>query len=325
RSGESSGAVVDGFTITGGKALEGGAILVTDSDPVIRHCTFRGNRAEGSFQARGGALAGMDTRLGLFDCTFETNSSTYSGGAVYFDSDLSYPSGSAPDPPLVVDCLFTGNLAKIGGALSQGSSIDGLQLAGSRFVGNLATSTGGALSLNGTVWIESCHFAGNRAEGAGGAIYTGGFFANVSLLGSTLRANASATGGGGLCATGYSTTLRSSIFWSNSADDPLAPQELWSAAFYNPGVLDVSYCTVAGGQAGVGLEVASQLEWGPGNLQVDPRFLSAIASDPHLSNSSPCIEAAEPTWVPSMFDRDIDGGPRRVGAVVDMGADETTP
>ncbi len=75
------GAVLTGFTITGGEnETEGGGIKIVRSSPVLSHLVVAGN-VSGS---RGGGLyAGSSDSLKIFNCQFIDNSSTLIGGGVY--------------------------------------------------------------------------------------------------------------------------------------------------------------------------------------------------------------------------------------------------
>jgi hypothetical protein len=76
---------------------------------------------------------------------------------------------------------------------------------------------------------------------------------------------------------------------------------------------------------------ASTVNWGQGNINLDPLFASPGSMDAlrvytqgdyHLPESSPCIDAGDPAFVAAPDATDIDGNPRISGAKVDMGADE---
>ena len=64
------------------------------------------------------------------------------------------------------------------------------------------------------------------------------------------------------------------------------------------GTVNVSYSDIKGGQAGVYISPGCPSNWGPGNINVDPRFVNAAGNDFHLQNiaagqsvNSPCIDA----------------------------------
>lgn len=85
------------------------------------------------------------------------------------------------------------------------------------FLGNCATNTGGALSLNGifphTIWDST--FVSNRAANAGGvALYTG---VPLTMYNSTIAFNTATNNGGGLTTSQSLQTLVHCTFYGNSA------------------------------------------------------------------------------------------------------------
>jgi len=78
-----------------------------------------------------------------------------------------------------------------------------------------------------------------------------------------------------------------------------------------------------GGREAVTTSGGSTVNWGPGNVNVNPLFVNPAAGDYHLQPLSPCIDAGDPSYVPQPGETDIDGQARLSGAAVDMGADET--
>ncbi|MCP4590964.1 MAG: hypothetical protein GY842_09480, partial [bacterium] len=96
----------------------------------------------------------------------------------------------------------------------------------------------------------------------------------------------------------------------------------------------VSYCDVAGGEAGVYVGDGSTLTWVDGNLEVDPQFVDIDGPDGdsstwadndfHLAGASPCIDVGDPGFAPLVGETDLDGEARVQACRVDMGSDETT-
>ncbi len=107
--------------------------------------------------------------------------------------------------------------------------------------------------------------------------------------------------------------------------------------------MTVSYCDVAGGEAGVSIDKGSTLEWGDGNIDCDPLFVDPDGPDDvfgtegddfRLSPGSCAIDAGDSSAVPKDVTDDIDGRPRFVDdpdtadtgdgemSIVDMGAHE---
>lgn len=145
-------AVLDGFTITGGVALDncaasppndcrGGGMLVTGS-PTIKSCTFDVNSAG-------------------------------SGGAVFIYDDASFAA------PTFDDCRFTNNRASLGGAVAVGAGGMPTFISICHFLGN-AADNGGAIAVTGDSFdsaataplFDGPHFVRyNTAYATGGAVY----------------------------------------------------------------------------------------------------------------------------------------------------------
>lgn len=134
---------LEGVTVTGGHAAyeidstadnphagAGGGLLVTAKGAAVRDCVFRDNFAAD----RGGAMHSEHANMLLARCTFASNSA-------YTDSAFAQGHGGAvscidSEHVELMNCLFTGNVAGVGGALfSEGGM---LKLANCTAVGNWA-------------------------------------------------------------------------------------------------------------------------------------------------------------------------------------------
>ena len=116
-NGLTSGAILDGFTVSGGDAnseddlpasltLEyfGGGVLNVVVSPTITNCRFQGNSA-----ISGGAVFNGGGSPDFSNCSFQENAATSDGGAVY-----NFRSAS----PGFTDCSFRENTAsRLGGAV----------------------------------------------------------------------------------------------------------------------------------------------------------------------------------------------------------------
>ncbi|HUB26869.1 MAG TPA: right-handed parallel beta-helix repeat-containing protein, partial [Tepidisphaeraceae bacterium] len=184
-------AVLDGFTITGGNntnASGGGGLLMKDSNPTIENCTFIDNTAEGEGGAvgcsadfnehggptftnctftdntaglSGGAVAGGDTFATFTNCTFSNNLAGSSGGAVAIGDESTF-----------VNCLFYGNKASQGGAISVSYAV----ITNCTFTENTATNPGSGNAVEGSAIITNCILWGDGAPGSNEAygIYSPG-------------------------------------------------------------------------------------------------------------------------------------------------------
>jgi len=153
-AGDSGGAIV-----AGGNGIQGG---VTGS-------TFEENHAG----TVGGAIY-ADTITGNISSTFSDNSAGVHGGALYFES--------ASGNNTIINSTFNNNKAgDMGGAVFQETG-GTLTVSDSRFLGNIAQASGGAIKTGGELSIKNSEFIGNQgvdnsitsatglATGVGGAV-----------------------------------------------------------------------------------------------------------------------------------------------------------
>ncbi len=157
-SGESTSAVVDGFTIRNGTATTGGGLLVDEASPLIRNCRFVHCFAS----SHGGAADLQDVSSPQFEsCVFDSNSTSgnyHTGGAIRLFDDASF-----------YDCTFRDNEAGgIGGAIRLLDAGD-ISFELRTFEGNKAIDGGAVANQSAvTMTYNSCRFAGNYASNSGG-------------------------------------------------------------------------------------------------------------------------------------------------------------
>jgi hypothetical protein len=146
----------------------------------------------------------------------------------------------------------------------------------------------------------------------------------------TFSGNSADIGGGMANFNNSSLTVTNCIIWGNSA--PNGPQ----LALDNSS-LTISYSDLEGGQAEILITNGGMLNWGTGNINLNPDFQDADGSDNtegtaddnlRLSTTSPCIDAGYNDALPPTVSTDLDGYRRIVDgnndgtATVDMGAYE---
>ncbi len=260
-------SVLDGFTITGGRATSalgidrnGGGMRNKNATPLLRNCRFIDNQA------------------------------AERGGAIY-----AYIEGGTRDGPVLENCHFENNRAADGGAVYYGT-----QASVSRcvFKNNTATGLGGAAVLMGiNDEIDTPHpsglrdslFAGNAASGNyGGAIYGQ---TRLVVIGSTLanntltRATARTAGGAGLYNFG-NVHLDNTLLWGNRLAGAVGSVsvERQQADVAYPSTLyadhsDIEALDVYRGRS-------SQA-----NLDYEPFFKNPASGDYSLAEWSPLIDA----------------------------------
>jgi hypothetical protein len=132
-SGEGASSILNGFTIRGGSADQGGGVHVTYSSPTLRNCIFTNNHAR-----RGAGVRTLTSYSIIENCIFEGNVSTGDGAGMR---------ASGGGSVQLTNCVFTENI----------SGDDG----------------GGFASYSSQPILNNCHFALNRAGDRGGAIRLG--------------------------------------------------------------------------------------------------------------------------------------------------------
>jgi len=276
RSGEDGNSVLEGFTIRNGNANSnspesnnGGAIFCLYSSPNVRNCVLRNNTTSG----RGGGIYCYVSSMVLSECKFIENTANTAGGGLHTNNSTLE----------ISDCEFLNNSTV--GFSSDGGGID---------QGNGSNCT-----------ITNCLFAGNSCTDDGGGAGIRNYNASGILINCTFTGN-SAQYGGILNGPTSSPIYINCILWGNSA------YEIYNGGDSHP---TFSYCDIEGGWNGLKVvnQSGSSLINGGGNIAADPLFIDAVnpdlyARDYHLSNGSPCIDAAMDAGV----DDDIEGNIRPI-------------
>jgi len=318
-------AVIDGFTITRGKATgnapedKGAGIYNESSSPVLANCTFTLNTAA---TAGGGMYNTNFSSPALTNCTFTGNTVTSTGGK----GGGVYNNGTSCSPTFT-DCTFTANSAGGGAGLYNASSSP--TVANCTFTSNAAARDGSGMSNNSSSpTVINCIFVLNTVTphaGGGGGGGMGNwassaptvtnciFMSNSSAGGAGIHNDNSspvvtnctfvlnvANQGGGVRNWQSSPVLKNCILWGNTASS--GPEIYNDASTPN-----VTYSCVQGGYTGTG------------NISTNPLFVS-LTNNVRLQSGSPCINTGTATGAPAT---DIDGTARPQGAGYDMGAYES--
>jgi predicted outer membrane repeat protein len=334
---EYTNCVLDGFTITNGRAKYGGGVRCFNGSPTLKNCVFVDNFAEdhggGMFNYNssptltnctftknsahgtsggGGAIQNVSSNVMLTNCTFNENQVNEYGAAMYNDRSTLTLS----------NCIFSGH-SGYGGAISNHSS--DLILTDCIFTTNSTLTKGGAMiNYTSSLTLTNCTFVGNSAKW-GGAIHN--HEGTLNITNSTFCANR-ATSRGGAINNYYHTNLKliNCILWANSANE--GPQ----IALEKFSTISASYCDIQGGPTAL-YTSESFLQWGDGNIDTGPMFVrdpdpgldgnwdgvDDDLGDFHLACGSPCLDAGTNTTEPPLPLTDLDGKPRIINAIVDMG------
>ncbi len=333
------GAIVDGFTIQNGYAVDGSdrrgaGLLCINSSPTISDCVFVDNRAN-----YGGAIHAQSSTLTLVGCTFVENTAEWNGGALHLLSScnlhmtdcqisdnaaLRQGGGMRCDYGCLIDmanCTFSGNFAEgprgAGFAGAVDCNYSGMIATNCAFIGNTSvTENGGALTFHESeyeVTLTNCTIIGNRSGHYGGAMAAWNIDVPFTITNCTIAANSADIGdsgtdtGGGLHLKYSDPVVTNCILWGNTADGELSQIVVGSGA--DP---TVTYCDVQGGWPGIG------------NINADPAFVATgvwfdngtpsdplddiwIDGDYRVSATSPCIDsAANPALPADWADLDTD-------------------
>jgi len=371
---ETSASILQGFTITGGRGcwypeprpgyygMVGGGILCMTASPTIVDCTITQNRPGNG----GGVAVGFGGSPILANCIIMENTTVGSGGGMNC-WDNSYVT--------MTNCIIKGNSATgmtygvngAGGGILCGGGSELTMTNCSVSENSTGVAGGGVMCYeNGTLTMSHCVITDNTSQGMDGGIgshggsvslthcivarntaqqYAGGIKAeangSLSIRNCTIIENSAGEYAGGVhLPGGSSATITNSIIRNNTA--PRGPE----INIGDASRLGVTCSNVAGGATGVYVG-GGTLDWGAGNIDVDPSFVSMgywvtsgtnrgesnaywVEADYHLKSqagrwdpntqswiqdeiTSPCIDAGDP-----MTPIDLEFFPN--GGFVNMGA-----
>ncbi|MCP4549610.1 MAG: T9SS type A sorting domain-containing protein [bacterium] len=320
--GETSAALVQGFTITHGYLEEerGGGIQCF-SDPTFRDLIVVDNTAMYS----GGISIAYGGSPTLETIKIIGNLATSPGGG-----GITVSSGSGA---ILLNCEIVKNTGSRGGGIKLGDSF--AELRNVLIEGNHARQRGGGIYVSGSPRIMDCTIRNNTASISGGGVRLGGATAVLenciitgnhsnyegggvtvemdhgSQLRNVLIAGNSATVGGGV----YSENMSASVgpaFTNSTIVDNTAPYgagvltEWWAVITMedciiasnhvgggvftnNYGVLNLVCCDVWGHPAGDYTGDIPDQTGLNGNISLDPWFCDAKAGDYTIADISPCL------------------------------------
>ncbi len=281
-------AVLDGFTISGGAAIDsstphnrGGGLLIENANPTLSNLVIRGNWCS----TTGAGIFATNSHSRLTAVSIVDNESANVGGGIYgLHSDL-----------ILVGATLMDNTAWSGGGIynNEGSPT----LVNCRFLGNQATggSGGGIYNLDQSdPTFVNVLFSGNSAGQYGGAMANNSG-CDPHLVNVTLSGNSAGNSGDSISSVGSSfPSASNSVLWGNTPDQIY--NDLTSA-------ISLSYCDVAGGYDSC--------------LDLDPLFIDADGADDilgtadddlRLAADSPLIDAGYNGALPAdSVDLDGDG------------------
>ena len=227
------GARLEGFTLRGGSANEGGGVYVSASSPVLVNCVITGNEST-TGNGNGGGVYVASGSPKLVGCTVLQNTASGNGGGVYVAS------GSLA----LENCVISGNEVpssyNYGAGLfaSSGTTVtitDGA-IRGNRGGLSGAGIYGGTLSITGCA-IDSNVLTQVNSGGGGGGISN----AVVTMTGGSVSLNDSTGRGGAL--NSVTGQISNCVLSGNSSVGD-------GGAVWSSGTLSLTGCTVEQNDAG---------------------------------------------------------------------------
>ncbi|UCD52082.1 MAG: right-handed parallel beta-helix repeat-containing protein, partial [Phycisphaerales bacterium] len=167
-------------------------------------------------------------------------------------------------------------------------------VANCTFGGNEAQSGGGMCNRDSDPTVTHCTFYDNYAD-IGGGMYNG-FGSDATVTNCTFSGNDAECGGGMCNEYNASPTVINCVLWGDTGAE---------IRDYTGSEPSVSFCCIQGGYPGA-----------THSIDDDPMFGNEL----RLSSASPCIDSGYNDAVD--VDWDLDGNPRIVNGIVDMGAYE---
>jgi predicted outer membrane repeat protein len=256
-----------------------------DESTVLEGFTITGGNAGG--WGRGGGMFNLSSSPTVMNCTFIANWAEDQGGGMYNRTNSS---------PILINCTF---------------------------VGNSAMYNGGGISneVDSSPTLINCMFSGNCAKyGNGGAMYDM-YGDPPEIINCTFSRNSASNKGGGIFDVSL-ITVTNCILWGNSDSRGMVQ----SSQIYT-GVPVIGQPPVATNSCIQGWDGDEQT----GNINNDPLFMDSDGIDNMLGTEddnlrllggSPCINAGDNSAVGPSVVTDLEGNPRIINGIVDMGAYE---
>jgi uncharacterized repeat protein (TIGR01451 family) len=195
--------------------------VTSGANVVIQNLTLTNGKApdRDSTLNYGGAIYNMGN-LTVLNCIF-TNNTARVGGAIYSRGAVDV-TGYNRSYLTVLNSTFNNNTAQLGGAIYSHYG-NTLTVTNSKFMNNTATKHGGAIfNLNGAEGsginrVDNCEFTGNTATNRSGAIYNNNGIFTVNNC--TFTNNTATTYGGAIYHSMGNFTVTDSTFTNNTATD----------------------------------------------------------------------------------------------------------
>ncbi len=277
---ERTDSVLDGVTITNGRAYYGGAVNCSNgSSPTINNCVFRDNWAVswGSTGGMGAAVYNDSSNPAFTNCTFAGNMAVWYGAGMFNSSSnptmanctfkenlCGYGGGGMFNDnsrPILNSCTFNNNSAQIrGGAMYNDESNP--MITGCTFNGNAAITWdgGGIFGLGGALVMADCQFVGNIAGDWGGAICVSECVLTFNSC--DIINNTAGSAGGGFYLDWSEMTLTNCVIAGNTVAGA------GSGVYSDGSTSELTNCTFASNSAEYGDSFACDTWWLASTVQL---------------------------------------------------------
>ncbi len=213
--------VLEGFTITNGRASDGAGIYCYKSSPTITNCAISSNSGSGIYCS--------SSSPAITNCTISNNSGS-SGGICCSSSSptitnctISNNSGSSggiyctSSSPTITNCTITNNTANYGGGICCSSSSP--TITNCTITNNTANYHGGGIycESSSSPTITNCTISSNSANNNdGGGIYCQSY-SSPTIINCTISNNSATNGGGICCSSSSSPKITNCTITNNTA------------------------------------------------------------------------------------------------------------
>ncbi|KPK69774.1 hypothetical protein AMJ82_04865 [candidate division TA06 bacterium SM23_40] len=207
-------------------------------------------------------------------------------------------------PAAIVSNMIMRNSASFGGGINceECSPI----IRGNTIGENTAQDAGGIYCfVRSSPTIVGNTIVGNTSSWKGGGIKCR-YHSCPVITGNTITRNVADEGGAIYATYCSSPAVLNSILWADSAD--VGPEIYLEHYYWSVSAIRVDYSDVSGGSLGVYVAPGCTLNWGEGNIDADPMFVTGGRNDCRLLWGSPCVDAGH------LDSLDPDGTRRDMGA-----------